>query len=203
MTLRGYIVRQFKKPHGALGHLAGWLMAHRPSNRERNAWTIELLNIQPGDRILEIGCGPGLALEMCAKELSGGKIVGVDHSRTMIDQAARRNAHHIDAGVVELHLGDLQDLGALGGPFDKIYSANVAQFFPDKTEAFCVLFNVTVPGGTLASTYMPRGKNPSRLDAATFAEDIKGHMKAAGFGNIRVEEHSLEPVPAVCVLGER
>ncbi len=65
MSLRKTIVGQFKNPHGYLGRIAGWIMANRRSNRERNDWTVDLLNIRSRDRVIEIGCGPGLALAAC------------------------------------------------------------------------------------------------------------------------------------------
>jgi hypothetical protein len=63
--------RQFRRPTGLLGRLAGWIMANRPSNIERNRWTVDLLNVQPSDHVLEIGFGPGLRCERqsgCAGE---------------------------------------------------------------------------------------------------------------------------------------
>jgi hypothetical protein len=42
--------------------MAGWVMAHRPSNRQRNSWVVSLLDVRPADRVLEIGFGPGLAI---------------------------------------------------------------------------------------------------------------------------------------------
>jgi len=203
MTVRNYIVGQFKKPHGAVGHLAGWIMANRLSNRERNAWTIGLLDIQPDSRILEIGCGPGLALAMCAKRLKTGKVVGLDHSQTILHQARQRNVHFSKTGLVELHHGGLETLAELDGPFDKVFSANVAQFFPDKAEAFAAVFEVTAPGGLVASTFQPRSKNPTRQAAIKFAKDAERCMTLVGFEEIRTEELPLDPVPAVCVLGIR
>ena len=58
-SLREAIVRQFGRPTGIVGRLVGLVMATRTSNRERNRRTIELLQIQPDDRVLEIGYGPG------------------------------------------------------------------------------------------------------------------------------------------------
>jgi hypothetical protein len=49
---------------------------------------------------------------------------------------------------------------------------------------------------------MPRSKNPSRAEALAMAEEVKGHMAAAGFVGIRIEELALQPVPAVCIIGE-
>ncbi len=48
---------QFRQPHGRLGRLAGQVMA--AANAGMNRFTVELLDVQPDDRILEIGFGPG------------------------------------------------------------------------------------------------------------------------------------------------
>ena len=52
------VVGQFHRPHGVGGRLAGSVMAHRRSNRDRNHWVVSLLDVQPTDRVLEIGFGP-------------------------------------------------------------------------------------------------------------------------------------------------
>jgi ubiquinone/menaquinone biosynthesis C-methylase UbiE len=203
MNLRKVIVEQFGNPHGFLGRIAGWIMANRRSNRERNLWTVDLLSIQPGDRIVEIGCGPGVALEACLAKVREGKVIGLDHSQTMLDQAQSRNAKAIREGRLGLRLGTLADLAATIGSFDKAYSVNVVQFFPDRTAVFHQIYSLLKPKGVSATTYMPRSKNPSRTDALNMAAEVKQHMEVAGFANIRVEELPLDPVPAVCVIGER
>ena len=65
-SLRTWLVSQFGHPRGIAGRLAGWVMAHRPSNRRRNAWTVDLLDLQPGERVLDIGFGPVLSLHRIA-----------------------------------------------------------------------------------------------------------------------------------------
>ena len=202
MSLRKTVVEQFKNPHGFLGRIAGWIMANRRSNRERNEWTVALLNVQSTDRIIEIGCGPGLALEACLARAADGHVVGLDHSPTMLDQARARNAEAIREGRLELRLGTLDDLPATGAAFDKICSANVVQFLPDRGSAFRKMYSVLNAKGVAATTYMPRGKNPNRENALTMAEDVRRHMEVAGFTNIRIEELPMNPVPAVSVVGE-
>jgi ubiquinone/menaquinone biosynthesis C-methylase UbiE len=202
MSLRKVVVEQFGNPHGFLGRIAGWIMANRRSNRERNIWTVDLLNVQPGDRIIEIGCGPGFALEACLAKAREGKVVGLDHSQTMLDQARSRNAKASREGRLELRLGTLADLAATVGSFNKAYSVNVVQFIPDRTAAFHQIFSILKPKGVSATTYMPRNKNPSRTDALNMAAEVKRHMKVVGFANIRIEELAINPVPAVCVIGE-
>ena len=63
LRLREATVRQFGRPTGFVGRLVGLVMATRVSNRERNRRTTELVEIQPGDRVLEIGYGRGLAIQ--------------------------------------------------------------------------------------------------------------------------------------------
>ncbi len=203
MNIRNYIVGQFGKPRGPVGQLAGWIMANRGSNLQRNSWTIDLLDIDATDRVLEIGCGPGVGLERAVARAIGGQVVGLDHSATMLQQAAARNAAALSAGKLELLLGGLDVLDALSRPFDKVFSANVVQFFADKKAAFRANYTAITPGGTIATTYQPRHKNPERKDALRFAEEVSEHMAAAGFSAIRTEKLPLQPVPAICVLGIR
>ncbi len=203
MSVRQHIVSQFKRPHGPLGHLAGLIMAKRPSNRQRNLWTVEQLDCDPDDQILEIGCGPGLALAACLDAVPGGTVTGVDHSTAMIAQAGRRLAAPLRDGRLNLYEGGLDLLPRLGKHYDRIFSVNTAQFFPDLDMAFETLFAVTRPGGRVATTYMPRHRNPSRADALAFAGRVTVAMVKAGFAGTRTAELPLEPVPAICVLGER
>ncbi len=178
-------------------------MANRPSNRDRNTWTVDLLNVQPGDRVMEIGCGPGIALEACLKQAVGGQVVGLDHSRTMLGQARSRNAQASRNGYLELRLGSLEELVESTGSFDKVCSANVVQFFADRGAAFDKIFRLLKPKGISATTFMPRSKNASRSDSLKMAKHVSRDMEAAGFANIRVEELPLSTASAVCIIGER
>jgi cyclopropane fatty-acyl-phospholipid synthase-like methyltransferase len=178
-------------------------MANRPSNRARNLWTVEQLGVAADDRVLEIGCGPGLALAAAAAKATRGKIIGLDHSETMINQARRRNRKAIDDGRMELVVGGLERFPELAGAFDKVYSVNVVQFLRDRAAVFGALYSVLRPGGVIATTYMPRHKHATRSDARKIADEVSLYMQAAGFAAIRVEELPLKPVPAVCVIGNR
>jgi SAM-dependent methyltransferase len=86
--LRPLLRAQFGQPSGVVGQIVGQILAHAKSNTERTLWTLSLLDIRPGDRMLEIGCGPGVALEIASQMASTGIVVGVDHSEVMVRQAA-------------------------------------------------------------------------------------------------------------------
>lgn len=203
MTLQQRIVRQFKRPEGSAGRIAGWVMAHRPSNKMRNSWTVDLLDLQAESRVLEIGYGPGLAIQRAAQIATRGEIVGIDHSRVMRDQASSRNHDAVRNGRVRLLVGSAEDALAVGDGFDAIYSVNVAMFWKEPREVFERLHNALVPGGILATSYQPRHRNARAEDAEAMAARLVTWMAEAGFEEVEVKRLELRPIPAICVLGRR
>jgi SAM-dependent methyltransferase len=201
--MMSHIYRQFEHPHGALGALAGFVMSHRPSNRERNRWTVDLIAPEKTAHVLEIGCGPGLALAATCERVTAGRIVGLDHSPLMLAQAAKRNRYAIERGRLQLHLGGLDSLAALNPDFDVAYSINVAMFWRDRRAALRAIHRVIRPQGLLATTYQPRHRGAQGADAFKFADQLRGDMNELGFTALRIEKLPLHPLPAVCVLGRR
>ena len=200
MSLRQRIVKQFKQPQGALGIVTGHIMARRPSNIERNHWTLQLLDLQPDDRLLEVGFGPGIAIAEAARQITDGLIVGIDHSDVMLKQASKRNAEAIASGQVELHIGTLKDLPPYPQRFTKMCSANVVQFWQEPAASFAKLRSILVEGGVLATTYMPRHGHATSADALSKANEIVKHLESAGFKNIRIEEKPFKSNSAISVV---
>jgi len=201
MSLRASIVAQFKRPHGLPGRLAGYIMAKRPSNRQRNEWTVDLLALEPRYSVLEIGCGPGLALKGSAAILTEGRVVGIDHSEVMVRQARTRMKAEIETGRVQVRRGCIDDIVNAGETYDRVFSLNVVQFFPDLNKAFRQMRACLKKGGMAATTYQPRSKNATRDNALQMAEKVEAAMTAAGFERIERHELPLEPVPVICVTG--
>lgn len=108
---------QFGRPQGLLGRIVGVIMAYE--NRQRNRWAVSLLGIQPTDRVLEVGFGPGLAIEGIARLAERGFVAGVDFSEVMVQQARKRNSAAIRARRVQLKLGAVSALPYGDGTFDK------------------------------------------------------------------------------------
>jgi len=178
-------------------------MATRPSNRERNAWTVELLELEPHHTVLEIGCGPGLALEACAARVETGRVVGIDHSSAMVAQARRRLSAAIRAGRAEVLRASLADAGTGPATYDRVFSLNVVQFLPDIAQAFRQIHASLAADGIVATTFQPRSRRPTRAQAHDMAGRIEKAMQRVGFlDNVR-HELPLEPVPAICVTGRR
>jgi SAM-dependent methyltransferase len=192
--------RQFGRPTGFWGRAAGLLMAHRPSNRRRNAWAVSLLEVQPDDRVLEIGFGPGLAIREVSRIAHEGYVCGIDHSEVMLRQARRRNAEGIRRGVVDLRLGSVDDLPAFDAPFDKILAVNALLFWKDPDARVNGLRGLLRPGGLIAVAHQPRGPGASDEVAAAKGREMAAALARAGFSEVRVETLHLEPA-VVCALG--
>ena len=201
MTLINNVYAQFRRPSGFLGRLAGWIMANRPSNIERNRWTVDLLDINETDHVLELGFGPGLSIAQVARLAPRGHVTGIDHSPAMVAAATRRNEAAIQRGLVDLQLGNLERLRRMDDRFDKIFSVNVLQFLPERADALRMLRSKLKPNGVLATTFQPRQRGAKPEDADIFGKVLAREMSDMGFRDVTVTKLTLKPMPAVCVLG--
>lgn len=195
------VISQFARPRGILGRMAGIILANRGSNVRRGLWTVDLLSLSPRDRVLEIGCGPGVALKACLEKLDDGVAVGIDHSDVMIAQAGRRNARAIRKKRLRLILGTIDDLPPSEPPFDRIFSINVIQFIADKDAFIIACTKRLAPKGVLAVTFQPRGTRPTPEEAMEMGRLVSALMAKAGLSEIRTEILEMKSIPAICALG--
>lgn len=195
------IVRQFGQPRGVAGSAAGWVMAHRPSNRRRNSWAVSLLHVQPGERVLEIGFGPGLAIaELSRRVGDSGHVHGVDHSDVMLRMGTRRNRSAIATGRVTLTRASVDRLPpSLAGPLDAVLTVNSLAFWPAPNEQLRELRRRLRPGGRIAIASQPRCRGAKARTASAAASEIAALLEDAGYSGARIETLDLSP-PVVCVL---
>lgn len=192
---------QFGRPAGLWGAVAGFIMANRRQNRERNVWTIALLDLQRSDRVLEIGFGPGVAIQDISRIISEGFVAGIDHSETMVRQARRRNAAAIREGRVDVRLGTVSALPAFPAPFDKCLAVNTIQFWNDPVERLQALRRLLRAGGLIAITEEPRFSGATDDSAQEIGKEMVAALTKAGFSQVRLETRKMKPVSAVCALG--
>ncbi len=205
------ILRAFTENHahptGFLGVLAALHMTH--DNREANYWTVSLLDINPTDHVLEIGFGPGLAIQKVAAIVSKGLAVGVDSSETMLKLAQKRNAASIAAGRVELKKGDISSLPYASESFDKALAVNVIYFLADPIANLQELHRVTKPGGRVALFLEAKeklAKMGALLDGVYTlytAEQVVQLLNQAGFTRAWFETRVFSYGGGICVLGEK
>ena len=117
---------------------------------ERLRSVVERLDVRADDRVLEIGCGHGVAATLVCERLEGGHLTAVDRSAKMTQTAARRNAAHVEAGRAEFLVADLENLDLGDRRFDKIFAVRVGLFHRDSQRARGLAERWLAPGGTLS-----------------------------------------------------
>jgi ubiquinone/menaquinone biosynthesis C-methylase UbiE len=179
--------------------MAGWVMAHRRSNVERSRWAVSLLHVQPTDRVLEIGFGPGIAIAEFARRATQGQVYGIDHSEVMVRQAGRRNAAAVRAGRVHLAHASVDELPSFGAPLDAMLAVNSLGFWPDPVERLRQLRLLLRPAGRIALVSQPRCPGATRATTARAARELEDLLTQAGFTGIRAETLDLDPPVAAVV----
>ena len=116
---------------------------------------VEELDVQPDERVLEIGCGHGVAATYVCERLDGGRLTAIDRSPKMIEAAERRNAQHVAAGRAEFLVGALEDLKLGERRFDKIFAVRVGLFHREPARAHALVKPWLAPGGSVTTVFDP------------------------------------------------
>jgi ubiquinone/menaquinone biosynthesis C-methylase UbiE len=179
MSIAGSILmRTFGRPRGVPGRLGGVIMAR--ANAGFGAWVADLLEVQPTDRVLEVGFGPGVLVGRLSALAHSGRVAGVDPSREMVEQARARNAAAIRSGRVDLRLGSVADLPFDAESFDKALAVNSMQVWPDPAAGLRELRRVPKPGSRIGLGFTPYSGQAK--------EDLADRLAEAGFAQARLVE---------------
>jgi len=96
---------------------------------QRIRWAVEMLAVEPADRLLEIGGGPGVAASLVCERLDRGSLLLIDRSATAIERTRRRNAEHVASGRLALEIVDVADFDPGKARFNKAFAVNVNVFW--------------------------------------------------------------------------
>jgi ubiquinone/menaquinone biosynthesis C-methylase UbiE len=122
---------------------------------ERLRRIVEQLDIHPDERVLEIGCGHGVAATFVCERLDRGRLTAIDRSPKMIAAAARRNAAYVAAGTAEFLVGTLAELDLGDRRFDAIFAIRVGLFHREPARARRLAERWLAPGGRLRAVFDP------------------------------------------------
>jgi ubiquinone/menaquinone biosynthesis C-methylase UbiE len=173
-------------------------MASKPS--ERFLWAVDTMALDPADRVLEVGCGHGVAVSLVCERLTSGRITAIDRSMKMIEMAASRNREHVEAGRAVLKTVALEKADFRDERFEKVFAFNVAPFWLEPKEALGIVRRHLAPGGAVYIFWDARHTQPSR--ARDLADRLSERIRLAELSVKQVLVKDLHPVPAACVIAQ-
>ena len=166
---------------------------------ERFVWAVDTLDVRPDDRLLEVGCGHGVAVSLVCERLTTGTVTAIDRSPKMIEMATRRNREHVEAGRATFKVVALEDANLGEERFDKVFAFNVAPFWLQPERALSGVRDHLDPDGAV---YIFWDARHSHSDGARgLGNDLADRLRVGGFHIDDVLVKELRPVPAVCVVG--
>ena len=170
----------------------------------RRRFAREALGAAPGERIVEVGCGPGVFCAELAEEVGeAGFVLGLDTSPAMLALAAGRCAGHAN---VELREAEAGSLPVDAGSFDAALCVQVLEYVPDATGALSEMRRVLRPGGRIVvwdvdwatiSIHAEDAALTERVLAAwdehlthrSLPRSLTSRIRAAGFDNVAMQGH--------------
>lgn len=143
--------------------------------------TLNRIGLRPGQRILEVGPGPGrLLLPAAQRVLPGGEAVGLDIQPGMIERLKKRTRQ---AGVTNLKavLGDAAETGFSPDSFDVVFLCTVLGEIPKREAALRQCYQALKPGGRLSITEI--FPDPHFQTRAT----VQGLAESVGFKFLEIQ----------------
>ena len=169
------------------------------AQRER---VLDVLSLRAGERVVDLGCGPGLlALQMAERVGSGGEVQCIDASDSMVAMAKRRCA---DIKWIEARVGDVAALPYSDHSFDAGVCTQVYEYVPDIDRALAQLYRVLKPHGRAVivdtdwESSVWHSSDPARMQRMIEAWDrhcphphlprtLIPRLRGAGFESVQVD----------------
>jgi arsenite methyltransferase len=167
---------------------------------------VALASLKEGEVVLDLGSGAGFDCFIAASKVgSTGKVIGVDMTPEMIEQATR-NAQQSNFANVEFRLGDIENLPVSDNHVDAVISNCVINLSPEKNKVFNEAFRVLKPGGRLMVSDMVLLKELPEtirhsveayvgcIAGAAMKEDYLAAIQSAGFHEIKILGEDVYPI---------
>ncbi|XP_014788729.1 uncharacterized protein LOC106882529 [Octopus bimaculoides] len=116
--------------------------------RHMELLAVENCQLHPNHNVLEVGFGPGIGLQAAYNIIKNGngKVVGLDLSPYILEEATKILSEGIVKKQVELHLGNVMEMPFESNSFDRLFHCNTFYFWPDLNKSAQELYRVLKPG---------------------------------------------------------
>ncbi len=208
MRFSKFFSKQAKKPSGLYGRFRMSKIFDK-GNLEMNTYAKQILDINPEDNILEIGCGTGMLIKEISRELETGVIDGIDFSKTMVSIAIKNNRSNIKNGKVHIHNADFDKFPFQENIYDKIISINTIYFWENPDFTISKILKLLKPNGKLViGFHIKEDMNKMDLDNSIFRlytkEEVVILLGDTGkLENITIETKDSCSKCICCAIGER
>ena len=163
----------------------------------RLRWAVDLMDVQPNDHVLEIGCGPGQGAELICARLETGKLFAIDRSESGVDRTKRRNAKCIEEGKLTVRQIDLATLRVPVKRLHKVFAFNVNLFWVRECgDEVALLHERVLPGGAVYLYY-------ETTQPELVPNIVRKTSAALTEGGFRVSVVDQKAPPVVAIIGRR
>lgn len=195
---------QLRKPSGLLGRTV-IARGFRRLNASINQSTLSALELVPGDRVIEVGFGPGDLLGAIIPLVPDGSVTGVDFSPDMVALCAKRFRDELRSGHLELECADAGALPYGDAQFTKACTVNTIYFWPEPQRPLGEFHRVLTEGGRLVVAFSPR-VTMERLGVAEDVftlydpEEVLALLREVGFGDVRMVTVDDSHDQSICAI---
>jgi ubiquinone/menaquinone biosynthesis C-methylase UbiE len=161
---------------------------------ERIQWAVETMAVAPDERILEIGCGHGVAVSLICEKLASGQITAIDRSQAMIEMAQRRSHAFVSVGKARFCCAALEDADLGDARFDRIFAIRVNFFIQQPARQLAKIKELLAPVGALYLFH----DAPSAAQLAPFLDTAMNSLHTYGF----TVEQASQNGQGVCIMAK-
>lgn len=176
-----FIARQASHPKGLLGWIVAQIMSRETGWENKKA--IDLLGLEPGQSVLDVGCGHGASLMELAERVEHGRVAGLDPSAVMVGIAQKKARSH----TIEVVRAEACDMPFEDAAFDAAMSVHTIYFWDDPVRELREIRRVVAPNGRFVLGFRSSrderfvSDSPQAVYHIRSLEEVEALLNAAGW----------------------